>query len=272
MSARPFLKWAGGKTQLLPKLHALMPKSFEHYVEPFLGGGAMFFSLDVQNAFLSDASSELVSTYKALRDDVEGVIDGLSECEQNHSKEFYLSLRNVRPEECDSPRSLAARMIYLNKNCFNGMYRVNKQGGFNVPFGKYEVARIPAADALRACSKALRSITIEVADFEDVLQCVEQGSFVYCDPPYVPVSETADFTGYTADDFCWKDQERLAAAALAAAERGAYVMLSNADVPAVHDLYGGWDITRVQARRSINSKGSRRGPVGEVVIRSWDTP
>lgn len=269
MNARPFLKWVGGKTQLLPTLHALMPASYNHYVEPFVGAGAMFFSLGVQNAFLSDANHELILTYKAIRDAVEKVIDGLSECEQNHSEEFFYKLREIQPEEIDAP-SAAARMIYLNKNCYNGLYRVSKKKRrFNSPFGHYDAARIPAVEDLRACSHALANVAIEEIDFEDVLSNLETGNFCYCDPPYVPVSETADFTSYTADDFSWKDQERLASSALAAAERGAFVMLSNADVPEVRELYLGWDITSVQARRNINSKGSKRGPVGEVVIRSW---
>jgi len=268
--ARPFLKWAGGKRQLAPELLARMPAKFGTYYEPFVGGGALFFALVPQlragRAVLSDMNTDLTVSYIGVRDDVEGVIACLKE--MPYDREFYLETRGKsaqsRNHMDDAER--AAWVIYTNKAGFNGLYRVNRKGEFNVPFGRYDNPTICDEPNLRAASAALKLAHIRIGDFERALRGAEEGDAVYCDPPYVPVSATADFTGYTSGGFGPADQTRLRDCALALKRRGVFVMLSNADVPAVRKLYRGFKIERVEARRAINSKADRRGAVGEVII------
>lgn len=267
--ARPFLKYVGGKAKLLPELLPHVPEEISTYCEPFIGGGALFFSVAAgrrfQHARLSDKNLQLIDTYRAVQTAVESVISELRVCE--YAREFYYAMRAHKPR---SLVEVAVRTIYLNKTCFNGLYRVNKRGEFNVPFGKYDNPTICDADNLRACSQALVDVELVNCDFEDVLNTCTLGDFAYCDPPYVPVSQTARFTHYTADGFSMSDQQRLASATLAARSRGVSVMLSNADVPVVRALYAaGCSVSPVLAGRNINSKGDHRGKVGELVIRNF---
>lgn len=268
--ARPFLKWAGGKRGLLEQLRPLLPAKFGDYHEPFVGGGAMFFDLGLgpgQRAYLSDANEELVRTYLSIRDTPRLLICHLRKLQVNE-EEFY-RLRQQDPSQL-SEVECAARMIYLNKTCFNGLYRVNGSGKFNVSWGKCEPDKVVCdGENIRACSAALERVTIKAADFLDATACAKDGDFVYLDPPYVPVSKTANFTGYTADRFGKMDLGRLAEACRALASKGALFMLSNADTPEVRKAFEGFQIDVVQARRAINCDGARRGRAGEVVVRNY---
>lgn len=266
-AAVPMLKWAGGKRQLLPEIGKHISADFAgRYFEPFLGGGAVFFDLTTTMAptsYLGDANAELITTYTAVRDDVEAVIAALRAHARQHSEEHYYA---VRAQTVRSAASVAARMIYLNRTCFNGLYRVNKAGKFNVPFGKYANPTVCDEDNLRACSRVLKYAELACADFASVLAVARSGDLVYLDPPHVPVSETGDFTAYTAAGFGVADQERLVGVARRLKETGVQVLLSNADLPAVRKLYDGFEMRSVKARRNINSKGGKRGTVGELLI------
>jgi DNA adenine methylase len=267
---RPFLKWAGGKTQLLPQLRPLLPPRdrIGRYFEPFVGSAALFFALRPRRAVLSDVNRELVSSYRAIKNDVEGVIRELRA--HVYGAEHYYRVRDeVRPASL-SPTARAARTIYLNKTCFNGLYRVNRAGRFNVPFGRYTNPSICDADNLRACSLALRHVELAVRDFSDVAKHARAGDFVYFDPPYVPLSDTSDFTSYIPGGFGAAEQQRLAKVFAQLAQSGVHVMLSNSDTPPVRSLYARFHIHPVLASRSINSKITKRGKVGEVVVTSYD--
>jgi DNA adenine methylase len=275
-TARPFLKWVGGKTQLLPELRKFYPPrgSFTQYHEPFLGGGAVFFDLVAQgildptmnHVFLSDANKELATTYQTLRNSVELVISMLRNHTIQHridpQRHFY-HVRSMCPEIV---MVVAARMIYLNKTCFNGLYRVNRQGTFNVPLGRYKNPNICDEENLRACSAVLTRTTVDCADFRDLRQTVSERDFVYLDPPYVPISATANFASYTNAGFDHIDQESLVDVAHELDSRGAFLLLSNADTPETRKLYKGFNIHSVEARRNVNSAGDKRGKVGEIIV------
>lgn len=265
-AARPFLKWVGGKTQLLEQFEPLLPSKFGRYFEPFIGGGALFFRLHPPAATLLDMNAELIDCYIAVRDDVEGVLSELQK-HQYETKHYY-AVRELDPLKLSLTRR-AARTIFLNKTGFNGLYRVNREGRFNVPFGRHSRPSFADPPTLRACSAALRGVSAYVGDFGCVLDEAQPGDFVYFDPPYVPVSDTADFTSYVVGGFGWEQQERLAEVFRTLAKRGVHVMLSNSDVPRLRKLYAGFQIDGVQAARNINSNTARRGKVAEIVVRSW---
>ncbi|MDJ0765775.1 MAG: DNA adenine methylase [Myxococcota bacterium] len=260
---RPFVKWAGGKTQILSHLRRKYPPHFKRYHEPFLGGGAVFFDLKAASASISDANAELINCYQVVKTEVDALIEALSH--YVYQKEQYYAVRDWDPETLD-PVKRAARTIYLNRTGFNGLYRVNSSGKFNVPFGRYKNPTICDAENLRACAQALEGTSICTAGFEEVLASAEAGDFVYFDPPYIPVSDTAYFTAYQKRGFGMDNQERLAEVFDALAKRGVAVMLSNADVPWMHERYGRYNIQRIQAKRSVNSNTKRRGEVGEVIV------
>jgi DNA adenine methylase len=270
---RPFLKWAGGKTQLTDALMARMPPAFGTYHEPFLGSGAFFFCLyregKLQRAILSDINPELIDTYLAIRDQPAAVIQLLAEFP--YDKTFYYQLRARDPWGM-SLAERAARMIYLNKTGYNGLYRVNRQGRFNVPFGRHKSPRYFDPENLLAVSRALQRAEITCAPFESVLTRAQAGDWVYFDPPYMPISETAHFTAYHADGFGLADQARLRDVCLRLTEIGVGVMVSNSDVPDIRDLYTRpcFRIDTVFANRAINSKGARRGKIAELVIVNYD--
>lgn len=270
MTPRPFLKWAGGKTQLLDKLLERVPSTFNTYFEPFIGGGALFFALHRAGrldggAVLSDSNAELINAYEVVRDCIDVLVEMLQWHAHKHSEGHFYDVRASNPGYGIGG---AARTIYLNKTCFNGLYRVNKRGGFNVPHGKYKNPTICDEANLRACSEALQGVSLQVADFTHVEVGAICEDFVYFDPPYVPVSDTADFTGYTAGGFRHADQERLARLCLELASRWVGFLASNSDTAIARALYAEFEIDTVQARRSINSKGGKRGPVGEIIVRS----
>lgn len=271
---RPFLKWAGGKTRLLPELLARAPEHFGRYYEPFLGGGALFFALcragRVQSALLSDANRELIDTYIAIRDDLRAVIEYLEAYKQQHSADFYYALRARDPSEL-SPSERAARMIYLNKTGYNGLYRVNRQGKFNVPFGRYKSPSIYDEANLQAISAALQGVELRCRPFEEAVATAQAGDWVYCDPPYAPSSKTANFTAYQAGGFSSDDQRRLRDLCAELAGRDVYVMVSNSATPLIRDLYGGepFHLHEVHTRRAINSKRDGRGLVKELIITGY---
>jgi DNA adenine methylase len=274
--ARPFLKWVGGKRQLVPELLKTVVSARPawgteglrgHYYEPFLGGGALFFALRVHgwygSATLGDSNDRLVRTYMGVRDDVEAVIEGLRS--KVYDKDAYLHERS-REIDHREDTDVAVWMIYLNKTGFNGLYRVNAKGEFNVPFGRYTNPTICDDVNLRACAKALHHTKFLIGDFEKTVRSAERGDLVYFDPPYVPVSKTANFESYTKDGFSMEDQRRLRDCAWKLRERGVHVILSNADTAAVRDLYARFACRRVEARRAVNSDASKRGNVGELII------
>jgi DNA adenine methylase len=267
----PFLKWAGGKTRLLPELLKRAPAKFNVYREPFLGGGALFFALRAQAmkerravlAVLSDSNAELITAYRAIRDDLHSVIFRLRAFEGSYGREQF---NRVRSSRYGLPADVAARMIYLNKTCFNGLYRVNQKGEFNSPFGKYENPTICDRENLSSCSVALYGAEICCCDFRESLGAARMGDFVYLDPPYVPTSKTSSFTAYTPGGFSIDDQIELALAARDAKGRGVHVLISAAGNSDSRELYQGFAITEVQARRNINCDGGKRGNVTELLI------
>lgn len=266
----PFLKWAGGKRQLLPDLlHRVPTLHAGRYHEPFVGGGALFFALSgarrlgPRGARLCDINAELINAYQVVRDDVEGLIRLLRQ--QHNTEEHYYEVRALDPRTL-SKVERACRLIYLNKTCFNGLFRENRSGTFNVPFGRYARPNICAEPTLRAASAALRGVSIGVASFEETAHEARPGDFVYCDPPYVPVSRTASFVRYSAGGFDDDAQARLALTAATMAERGINIMLSNSVAPLVKDLYHAFEQEEVAATRAINSRADRRGKVGELIL------
>ena len=273
---KPFVKWVGGKRQLLKQFRDLglyPPENFDPitntYFEPFVGGGAVFFDLLPETAYLSDLNNELVVTYNVIKNDVENLIKSLKK--HKVDKEYFLKIRAQNPEKL-SDLNTASRFIYLNRTCFNGMYRVNSKGGFNVPFGKYNNPLICDESNLRKASKALKNVEIKKQDYKEVLKKAKKGDFVYFDPPYYPVSKTASFTSYTSESFLDKEQIELRDTFVELHKRGCFVMLSNSDTPFINKIYSepkGLRITKVQAGRAINSDASKRGKITEVLVTNY---
>jgi DNA adenine methylase len=272
---RPFLKWAGGKQRLLAQYETLFPASALRYLEPFVGGGAVFFHLWntgwlPERAFLFDHNPELVNAYRVVRDELDPLLDLLALHQARHSRDYYYQVRGLdRGEAALSDLERAARTIYLNKTCYNGLYRVNRKGQFNVPIGRYENPRILDADNLRAASAALQGVQLEVRGFRSLVEIGRAGDFFYFDPPYDPVSKTANFTSYTAGSFRDGDQRALARVFTQLSEAGCLCMLSNSDTDFVRELYQGFRIERVRANRAISRDASGRGAVHEVVVRNY---
>ncbi len=261
-NASPFLKWAGGKTQLLPVLLNYVPAHFDTYIEPFVGGGALFFELQPAKAVLADSNPELINCYTMVRDRVEDLIAVLST--YSYSEEFYYAIRAEMPED---PVLKAARMIYLNRTCYNGLYRVNKQGQFNVPFGRYKNPLICDPERLRVASYALRNAELHCANYQETLrQYAKSGDFAYIDPPYHPVSKYSDFKRYTQEFFYIDDQRVLAKTVKELAQQGCYILVSNSYCAFILDVYNGCEIVEVSAKRNINKDPQKRGEVKEVLV------
>ena len=266
----PIVKWVGGKRQLMFELLKNMPKTYNRYFEPFIGGGALFFELQPDNAYISDMNEELINLYQVVRDEVDELICDL----QKHdiSKEYFMEIRNVdRTEEYQnwSDVQKASRFIYLNRTCFNGMYRVNSKGEFNVPFGHYKNPRILDENNLINCSNLLQGIEIKHADFSEILKKVKKGDFVYFDPPYVPLSETSSFTSYTKEGFDIDMQFKLRDVCDELDTMGVNFLLSNSDTKLVNDLYENYNIKKVFASRQINANADGRGKITEVLVRNY---
>ena len=270
---RPFLKWAGGKRYLIPKIKRSLPR-FTTYHEPFLGGGAILFALQPKKAFINDLNSEIINAYKTIKDDVENLIKEL----KKHKKgsDYFYKIRDLDRAlpEFDKFTSIkkAARVIFLNKTCFNGLFRVNSQGQFNTPFGGYTNPNYVNEEVLRAVSNFLNRNQIQIFNlsFEKLLPKIKKGSFVYLDPPYDPVSDTASFTGYNLDRFDKDDQRKLKEFCDKLDKKGVKFLLSNSATVFIKDLYKDYPIDVVKVPRAINSDASRRGPVNEVLVRNYD--
>ena len=267
---KPFLKWAGGKRAILAELIARLPDRIEHYIEPFLGGGALFFELarqrQIGTAVLNDRNPELIATWRAVRSDAAGVCRAARQW-SNDEETYY----QVRAASLADPIEAAARVVWLNRHCFNGLYRINQKGGFNVPYGRYKSTRIDE-DNLLACSEALAAVELRSEDFESIMAGAPRGAVLYCDPPYWPLSETSSFTAYDGFPFTSADQRRLAAAFHALPARGARGLLSNSSTPDTHGLYDTLDLRLVQVRRSINRDVNGRGEVDEILVGVGDLP
>ncbi|MDE2696486.1 MAG: DNA adenine methylase [Chloroflexota bacterium] len=288
--ARPFVKWAGGKTQIVGDLLALAPTTIDTYYEPFVGGGALFFRLAAdpdrrpRRAVLNDLNAELMATFRAVRDDVEPLIERLDDLQDAYLdlddagrearyyevREEYRQLMAGGAADLD----LATLLIFLNKTCFNGLYRVNMRGEFNVPYGRYARPRICDAEGLRAASDALANAELLSVDFEEACAGAGPDDFVYFDPPFYPLSSTSSFTAYTGSDFDHDDQLRLKWRVDAMREAGTPVLLSNSPHQWVLGLYEGsrYGIARIPARRMINSRGNGRGPIDELAVTSYEPP
>jgi DNA adenine methylase len=289
-SGRPLLKWAGGKRQLLPTLRGFYPVTFKRYIEPFFGSGAVFFDLHSagrlvgRQAWLVDDNADLIGCYTMLMSRTDEVIAALGRLaieHDTHGPDFYYEVRDTRfnPMRAEAAGAytpeMAAMLIYLNRTGFNGLFRLNKAGAFNVPAGRYVNPRILDEAHLRQVAAALRTrgVTLVHGQFDGALREARTGDFIYCDPPYAPLSRTSCFANYTAGGFTFRDQQRLQRALIKAAERGAFVVLSNSSAPEIEELYSTREarlahlrIERVAARRAINSRADSRGPVTELVV------
>ena len=270
----PVLKWVGGKRQLLPEIRSLLPKQIKSYCEPFVGGGAVLFDLQPKNAIINDINSDLILVYSVIKKDVEGLIKELEK--YPNEEKFYYNLRNIDREQemfnALTDIKKAARVIYLNKTCYNGLYRVNNSGEFNSPFGKYKNPNIVNAPVLRAVSTYFNSsdIVFSSSDFSEIINAVKKGTFVYLDPPYDPVSDTSSFTGYSRGGFTRAQQIQLRECCDSLNERGIKFMLSNSATDFIREQYAAYHIKTVQAKRAINSVATRRGDVDEVIITNYD--
>lgn len=261
-SATPVLKWAGGKTQMLKEIIPRVPKKYKKYIEPFIGGGALFFNLEHSKSIIADSNPELINVYKQLATNCDQIIERLQM--YKNTEEMYYEVRAKDWLECD-PIEAAARMIYLNKTCFNGLYRLNKKGKFNTPFGRYKNPTICNPDKLRAGAKVLKNTTIICGDYLKVLETyATEGDFIFLDPPYMPISEYSDFKRYTKEQFYEQDQINLAQQVHKLYEKGCYVLLTNSNHPLIHELYKDFKIDIIQTKRSINRKGN--GRTGEDII------
>lgn len=264
-SPKPFLKWAGGKRWLIPRIKYLLPKSFNRYFEPFLGAGALFFHLRPTNGVLSDLNKELINSYIQIRDNLPELLSQLKKL--HYSKRIYNKLRF---SELNSEIRRAVRFIYLNKTCWNGLYRENKEGKFNVPFGRYENPKIYDEENLIEISRLLRNIDILCADFETAIQYAQKGDFIYLDPPYV-TKANSHFITYNASLFSWDDQLRLANIFYGLHNLRCKVMLTNACDNHIRKLYRGFSIAEISRKSLISGESKGRGDVFELIIRNYST-
>ena len=277
VTPKPFVKWAGGKRQLIPILNENLPKTFGTYYEPFIGGGALLFHIlterDGQKCSISDLNSDLVLAYTTIRNRIDDLISSLKSHEKNYhkdSKVYYYSVRESNPR---SEIEKTSRLLFLNRTCFNGLYRVNSKGKFNVPLGRYTNPNIVNEDNLRSVSAILQTskVSIKCRDFEAVLRDAKKGDLVYFDPPYQPVSDTANFTSYTNKDFTDSDLERLADLCNKLDSKGCKVLLSNSDSKQVSSMFSEkpWKVNKIQANRSINSNSKKRTGHFELLIKNY---
>ncbi len=270
--AQPFLKWAGGKRQILEEIRKYVPKRFNIYYEPFVGGGAVLFDLQPQKAVINDVNCELINTYVVIRDAVDEVLRDLSK--HQNEKEYFYTVRALDRTQMFkelTPVERASRLIFLNRTCYNGLFRVNSQGQFNVPFGDYKNPAIVNESVIRAVHQYLASNDVKIlyGDFVDAVASATQGDFVYFDPPYDPLSDTASFTGYTLSGFSKTEQMRLRETMDCLTKRGCYVLLSNSATDFIKDLYSGYKMVIVEAARAINSNASKRGKIDELLVMNY---
>lgn len=271
ISIPAFVKWAGGKKQLLHQFNSFFPKKIEKYFDPFVGGGAVTFYIlkyhSPKEILISDINEELINAYNIIKNKVEALIEGLGEYKKKHNKEFYYKIRSQDPSKL-SDVERAIRFIYLNKTCFNGLYRVNSKGGFNVPIGSYKNPAICPEKDLREISKFLQNVKIKVMPFEKIIQYAKENDFIYFDPPYYPIKKSS-FTTYTKDNFLEEGQKKLSKVFNRLSEKGCKVMLSNSDTPFIKSLYKDHKISFVKANRMINCNGNGRGKISEIVVTNY---
>jgi len=274
---QPFIKWVGGKRGLIEQILPLFPKDFNDYYEPFVGGGAIFFELFAKGllynkkVILSDINGELVNTYKVIKNNPFELIDNLERFKEQHTKEFYYKIRELdRKENYNQLSNLqkATRFIYLNKTCFNGLYRVNKKGYFNTPIGSYKNPNISNRDQILNASEALQNVQIVQQSFKEIIKQAKKNDLVYFDPPYYPLNNSSNFTSYDSNCFLENEQFELFELFDKLSDMGAKVVQSNSDTKFIKDLYKNYDIKIVNANRFINSKGNGRGKITEVLIRN----
>ena len=275
---QPFIKWVGGKRGLLEQILPLFPKKFNNYYEPFVGGGAVFFELfskgllKNKKIILSDINSELVNSYNIVKNNPFELIAKLEKYKEQHSKEFYYQIRELdRKEDYNNLSNLekATRFIYLNKTCFNGLYRVNKKGYFNTPIGSYKNPNIVDHNVILSASEALQNVIIKHQSFKEILKETKKDDFVYFDPPYYPLNETSNFTSYDSNCFLEDEQFELFEVFEKLSDKGVKVVQSNSDTKFIKDLYKDYNVKIVHANRFINSKSNGRGKITEVVIRNY---
>ena len=270
----PVVKWVGGKRQLITEIDKYIPSQISTYYEPFLGGGAVFFYLQPKKAVVNDINEELINLYQVIQDNVEELIEDLKK--HKNEPDYFYSIRELDRDlevyKKLTPVERASRIHYLNKTCYNGLFRVNSQGQFNVPFGRYKNPNIVNKTTLRAVSNYFNSakITFKCCDFEEAVKGARKGSFIYFDPPYDPVSDTSSFTGYDKGGFDRQEQIRLKKLCDKLNRRGIKFLLSNSETEFILDLYRDYKIEIVQAKRSINSKGNKRGEVNEVLVMNYE--
>lgn len=271
----PILKWVGGKRQLLDSIEPLIPKCSTYY-EPFIGGGAVLFSRQPDKAVINDSNPELINVYLTIKDAPEALIEKLKEHKENSSEEYFYNIRALdRDKEIFENMTnveRAARIIYLNKTCYNGLFRVNSSGEFNSPWGRYKNPNITNETTINALHTYFNkaSITIKCGDYRDALKGIRRGAFVYFDPPYMPISSSASFTGYTAGGFGEQEQIALKEQCDALNAKGIKFLLSNSSCPFIEDLYKDYIIEHVNAKRAINANPEKRGEIKEVLVRNYE--
>lgn len=280
MTAKPFVKWVGGKGKLIPDLENFFPKKFNNYFEPFVGGGALFFYLtqsrSIPSASINDINPKLIITYNEIKNNPKKLILLLKKIElkykklsQEKQKIFFYEIRGKYNKNNLDKLNTTAYLIFLNKTCFNGMYRENSKGEYNIPFGDQKNPTICDEENILAVSKCLKNTEITNLSFEKAVNKCKKGDFVYFDPPYYPINTTSNFTGYSKSTFGQKQQEKLADVFKKLAKRGCFVMLSNSNTTFIKDLYKNFHINYLDAARSINSKGSKRGKIKEIVVTNY---
>lgn len=271
IKTKPLLKWAGGKRQLLPTLIKRMPECYNTYFEPFLGGGALLFALQPKTAYVNDLNSELINMYLVVKNKPQELFIELEKHEKNHGHDYFYEIRNLdRTDEFSTKTDveLAARTIYLNHTCFNGLYRVNRKGYFNTPLGKYKKPNILDKENITSVHKYFNGNNVNLYndDYKKILKKVKQNDFVYLDPPYDPISKTESFTGYTSVGFSRHDQIKLKEECDRLNSIGAFFMVSNSNTKFIKELYKDYKIIVIPAKRCINSKGNKRKNSTEVII------
>ena len=272
---QPFTKWTGGKRQLLGELRSYMPETYGRYFEPFVGGGALFFDLAPEQAVINDFNEELINAYRQIKNNPAELINLLIKHKENNSKDYYLELRSVDRDGRISRMTgveRAARILYMLRVDFNGLYRVNSKNQFNVPYGRYKNPKIVDVDLLYQISEYLNENDIEIlqTDFAEAVKDAQTGDFVYFDPPYIPLNETSSFTSYTHEGFSYEEQVRLRDTFKELTERGVYAMLSNSSSPLVEELYKDFNIYFVEAQRTNGAKSSSRGKISEIIVTNYD--
>ncbi|WP_297216605.1 DNA adenine methylase [Thermoplasma sp.] len=273
--AKPILKWAGGKRQIISDLVSSVPENFNTYYEPFFGGGALFIELSnrglLKRSVISDINGDLMDLYRMVRDRPDDLVNALSSLRFRNSKDDYYVAReqynSMKRESCPEKYAL---LIYLNRHGYNGLYRVNSRGDFNVPFGSYENPSLPGTNDIYALSDALKKAQILNADYREAVKTASRHDFVYFDPPYMPINGSSNFTSYSPSGFREDDQRDLFHTFLDLSEREVFVMESNSGTPFIEDMYSGFNMFRVKARRNINSVANLRGPIDEIIIRNYD--